>query len=71
MPANARPALLRLRVSGAVLRVELWDSNPVMPSAKAPAPRSIGHHGLEIVQALARTATTEQTAAEVGDELGE
>ncbi|MFD5520829.1 ATP-binding protein [Streptomyces sp. NPDC127066] len=55
------PALLRLRVTGSVLRVELWDSNPVLPVAKAPDPRRIGQHGLEIVTTLARTLTVEQT----------
>ncbi|MET9904780.1 ATP-binding protein [Streptomyces sp. NPDC006446] len=55
------PALLRLRITGPVLRVELWDSNPALPAAKAPNPRRIGQHGLEIVTALARTVTAEQT----------
>ncbi|MFI1441681.1 ATP-binding protein [Streptomyces fructofermentans] len=56
------PALLQLRVvAGPVLQVELWDSNPVAPVAKALDPRRIGQHGLEIVTALARTVTVEQT----------
>ncbi|MFF3418183.1 ATP-binding protein [Streptomyces sp. NPDC002698] len=56
------PALLHLRVvTGAVLRVELWDSSPVMPSAKAQDPGRIGRHGLEIVAPLARTVTVEET----------
>ncbi|MFE2537658.1 ATP-binding protein [Streptomyces sp. NPDC059371] len=55
------PALLHLRITGPVLRVELWDSNPVLPAAKAPDPERIGQHGLEIVTALARTVTVEQT----------
>ncbi|MET9896236.1 ATP-binding protein [Streptomyces sp. NPDC006465] len=55
------PALLHLRVTGTVLRVELWDSNPVTPTAKAPNPERIGQHGLEIVAALARTLTVEKT----------
>ncbi|MER5383246.1 ATP-binding protein [Streptomyces sp. NPDC002688] len=55
------PALLHLRITGPVLRVELWDSNPALPTAKAPNPRRIGQHGLEIVTALARTVTAEQT----------
>ncbi|MFD8423382.1 ATP-binding protein [Streptomyces sp. NPDC059668] len=56
------PALLHLRVTGPVLQVELWDSNPVAPAAKAPDPTRIGQHGLEIVAALARTLTVEQTS---------
>ncbi|MCX4578416.1 ATP-binding protein [Streptomyces sp. NBC_01571] len=64
--ANARkyapgPALLRLRVTGAVVRVDLCDSNPVVPAAKPQDPERIGRHGLEIVRALAQTVTVEQT----------
>ncbi|WP_328445978.1 ATP-binding protein [Streptomyces sp. NBC_00386] len=55
------PALLHLRITGPVLQVELWDSNPVLPAAKDPDPERIGQHGLEIVTALARTVTVEQT----------
>ncbi|MEU0038660.1 hypothetical protein [Streptomyces sp. NPDC006333] len=55
-------ALLQLRIIGPVLRVELWDSNPVAPTAKAPDPTRVGQHGLEIVAAFARTVTVEQTA---------
>ncbi|WP_329371115.1 ATP-binding protein [Streptomyces sp. NBC_01483] len=43
--ANARkyapgPALLRLRLTGAVVRVDLWDSNPVVPAAKPHDPNA-------------------------------
>ncbi|MFG2475861.1 ATP-binding protein [Streptomyces fagopyri] len=55
------PTLLRLRATGAVVRVELWDSNPVVPAAKPHDPERIGRHGLEIVRALAQTVTVEQT----------
>ncbi|WP_393076371.1 ATP-binding protein [Streptomyces sp. LN704] len=55
------PALLRLRVTGAVVRVDLCDSNPVVPAAKPHDPERIGQHGLEIVRALAQTVTVEQT----------
>ncbi|MFG2424850.1 ATP-binding protein [Streptomyces sp. NPDC048448] len=55
------PALLHLRVTGPVLQVELWDSNPVAPAAKAPDPTRVGQHGLEIVAALASAVTVEQT----------
>ncbi|WP_381330892.1 ATP-binding protein [Streptomyces kaempferi] len=55
------PTLLRLRVTGAVVRVELWDSNPVVPTAKAHDAERIGQHGLEIVRALAQTVTVERT----------
>ncbi|MFF0190816.1 ATP-binding protein [Streptomyces sp. NPDC005244] len=56
------PALLHLRIRGPMLRVELWDSNPVIPSPHAPDPERIGRHGLEIVTALAHAVTTESTA---------
>ncbi|MCT9007308.1 ATP-binding protein [Streptomyces rhizosphaerihabitans] len=57
------PALLHLRIAGPVLRVELWDSNPALPTAKAPDPGRLGQHGLEIVTALARTVAVERTPA--------
>lgn len=56
------PALLKLRIHGGVLSVELWDSSPVVPAAKAPNPERVGQHGLEIVAALAQTLTVEATA---------
>ncbi|MFG3590788.1 ATP-binding protein [Streptomyces sp. NPDC047990] len=55
------PARLHLRVAGPVLRVEIHDTNPVAPTAKAPDPTRVGQHGLEIVTAPARTVTVEQT----------
>jgi anti-sigma regulatory factor (Ser/Thr protein kinase) len=55
------PGLLRLRVTGAVVRVELWDSNPVVPAARPHDPARIGQHGLEIVRALAQTVTVNRT----------
>ncbi|MFF3448398.1 ATP-binding protein [Streptomyces sp. NPDC002667] len=56
------PALLHLRIIGAVLRVQLWDSSPVLPTVRAPDPERIGQHGLEIVTALAHSITMEQTS---------
>ncbi|MFF3001042.1 ATP-binding protein [Streptomyces sp. NPDC057950] len=55
------PARLHLRAAGPLLRVEIHDSNPVAPTAKAPDPTRVGQHGLEIVTALSRTVTVEQT----------
>ncbi|MFD9584911.1 ATP-binding protein [Streptomyces sp. NPDC059980] len=48
------PAVLKLRIHVSVLSVELWDSSPVVPAAKAPNPERVGQHGLEIVAALAQ-----------------
>ncbi|MFJ6836428.1 ATP-binding protein [Streptomyces sp. NPDC091209] len=55
------PARLRLRVAGSVLRIDLWDGNPVLPAARATDPKRVGQHGLEIVTALAQSLTTEVT----------
>ncbi|MGW6492718.1 ATP-binding protein [Streptomyces sp. NPDC055056] len=55
------PALLKLHIRGTVLTIELWDSSPIVPAAKAPNPERIGQHGLEIVAALAQTLTAEST----------
>ncbi|MEW2167092.1 ATP-binding protein [Streptomyces sp. NPDC007084] len=56
------PARLRLLVTDSVLRVELWDSNPLLPAAKTADPARIGQHGLEIVTALAQSFSIERTA---------
>jgi signal transduction histidine kinase len=42
------PVLLDLRVTGAVVEVVVWDSNPVLPAAQAADPGRVGPHGLEI-----------------------
>ncbi|MFE3268045.1 ATP-binding protein [Streptomyces sp. NPDC059215] len=55
------PARLNLRIVDALLRIELWDSNPVPAAAKAPDPTRNGQHGMEIVAALAQTLIVEQT----------
>ncbi|MFJ7965510.1 ATP-binding protein [Streptomyces sp. NPDC096324] len=55
------PALLQMQVIGEALRIEMWDSNPLPPTVKAPDPRRIGQHGLEIVTALAHNVTIEAT----------
>ncbi|MGW1068308.1 ATP-binding protein [Streptomyces aureus] len=55
------PAFLELHVTGNTLRIELWDSNPLPPSVKAPDPGRIGQHGLEIVTVLAQSITIEAT----------
>ncbi|MFF5187470.1 ATP-binding protein [Streptomyces sp. NPDC000345] len=47
------PVLLDLRVTGAVVEVVVWDSDPVLPVARAADPGRVGQHGLEIVMAVA------------------
>ncbi|MFI5998509.1 ATP-binding protein [Streptomyces sp. NPDC051362] len=46
-----------------MLQIELWDSNSADPAPKAPNPERVGQHGLEIVAALTRSLTVEQTPA--------
>ncbi|MFJ9036967.1 ATP-binding protein [Streptomyces sp. NPDC102406] len=55
------PALLQLRVSGDSVHVEVWDSDPTLPSARSPDPQRIGQHGLEIVNILARSLAMRPT----------
>ncbi|MEU0038193.1 hypothetical protein [Streptomyces sp. NPDC006333] len=43
------------------MQIEVHDSNPAAPAVKAPDPARVGQHGLEIVAAVARTVTAEQT----------
>ncbi|MFK3735009.1 ATP-binding protein [Streptomyces sp. NPDC088090] len=49
------PCLLNLEVTGGVVQVSVWDSNPTPPSLLAPDPTRIGRHGLEIVMALGQS----------------
>ncbi|MFB7595246.1 ATP-binding protein [Streptomyces sp. NPDC056160] len=48
------PALLDLRILGDVVEVEVWDSDPVLPTARAADAGRVGQHGLEIVAAVAQ-----------------
>lgn len=49
------PALLRLRIVGPTLHLDVWDSSPVLPEARSSDPERIGQHGLEIITALTQT----------------
>jgi anti-sigma regulatory factor (Ser/Thr protein kinase) len=46
------PVLLDLRIVGGTLEVSVWDSDPVLPIARAADPGRVGQHGLEIVMAV-------------------
>lgn len=46
------PVLLELGVTGVVVEVVVWDSDPVMPVARTADPGRVGQHGLEIVMAV-------------------
>lgn len=47
------PVLMHLAVDGDVVEVVVWDSDPVLPVARAADPGRVGQHGLEIVMAVA------------------
>ncbi|MFD9394870.1 ATP-binding protein [Streptomyces sp. NPDC060000] len=46
------PILMELRVHAHAVDVVVWDSDPVVPAARATDPDRIGQHGLEIVKAV-------------------
>ncbi|SEO30127.1 ATP-binding protein [Actinacidiphila rubida] len=48
------PILLDLRISGGTVEVAVWDSDPVLPLARAADAGRVGQHGLEIVMAVAQ-----------------
>ncbi|MCX4776926.1 ATP-binding protein [Streptomyces sp. NBC_01264] len=49
------PSLLTLQVRDGCVDVTVWDSNPALPTILPPEPTRVGHHGIEIVMASART----------------
>ncbi|MEW2291112.1 ATP-binding protein [Streptomyces sp. NPDC006743] len=48
------PALLDLRITGGMVEISVWDSDPVLPVARAADAGRVGQHGLEIVMAVAQ-----------------
>ncbi|WAU86403.1 ATP-binding protein [Streptomyces sp. Qhu-G9] len=48
------PVLMELRIVGAAVEVVVWDSDPVLPVARAADVGRVGQHGLEIVMAVAQ-----------------
>nr|WP_189986739.1 ATP-binding protein [Streptomyces capoamus] len=48
------PVLLDLRISESVVEVVVWDSDPVLPVARAADAGRVGQHGLEIVMAVSQ-----------------
>ncbi|MGW0570746.1 ATP-binding protein [Streptomyces tauricus] len=48
------PVLVDLRVTGDAVEVAVWDSDPVLPVARAAEAGRVGQHGLEIVMAVAQ-----------------
>ncbi|WUA48698.1 ATP-binding protein [Streptomyces longwoodensis] len=47
------PVLLDLRLAGDTIEIMVWDSDPVLPVARAADVGRVGQHGLEIVLAVA------------------
>ncbi|GHD26344.1 ATP-binding protein [Streptomyces galbus] len=47
------PVLLDLRLAGDTVEIMVWDSEPVLPVARAADVGRVGQHGLEIVMAVA------------------
>ncbi|MFF2385694.1 ATP-binding protein [Streptomyces sp. NPDC058108] len=48
------PVLMELRIDGEVIEVSVWDTDLVLPVARAADPGRLGQHGLEIVMAVAQ-----------------
>ncbi|WP_317445393.1 ATP-binding protein [Streptomyces collinus] len=48
------PLLLDLRIAGDTVEVVVWDSDPVLPIARAADAGRVGQQGLEIVMAVAQ-----------------
>ncbi|MEU7561161.1 ATP-binding protein [Streptomyces eurythermus] len=48
------PVLLDLKITGDTVEVVVWDSDPVLPVARAADAGRVGQHGLEIVMAVAQ-----------------
>ncbi|MGW7056144.1 ATP-binding protein [Streptomyces sp. NPDC054887] len=46
------PCVLSVELAGNALEITVWDSDPVLPVARAADPGRVGGHGLEIVGAL-------------------
>ncbi|MFJ7147043.1 ATP-binding protein [Streptomyces sp. NPDC100445] len=54
------PLLMKLRVVGAAVEVAVWDSDPILPIARAADAGRVGQHGLEIVMAVAQSFEAER-----------
>ncbi|MFJ5208841.1 ATP-binding protein [Streptomyces nigra] len=48
------PARMDLRIDGDAVEVAVWDSDPVLPVARAADAGRVGQHGLEIVMAVSQ-----------------
>jgi hypothetical protein len=48
------PLLMDLRIAGGAVEIVVWDTDPVLPQARAVDAGRVGQHGLEIVMAIAQ-----------------
>ncbi|MGW2858787.1 ATP-binding protein [Streptomyces sp. NPDC001205] len=46
------PALMDVRITGGEVEIVVWDSDPVLPAARAADAGRVGQHGLEIVMSV-------------------
>ncbi|GAA5005398.1 ATP-binding protein [Streptomyces sp. NPDC005813] len=46
------PVLVQLRIIGSAVEISVWDTDPVLPVARAADAGRVGQHGLEIVMAV-------------------
>ncbi|MFF8866273.1 hypothetical protein ACF08B_29970 [Streptomyces sp. NPDC015139] len=53
------PALMDVRIDGDAVEVVVRDSDPVLRAARAADAGRVGHHGLEIVMAVAQALEAE------------
>jgi anti-sigma regulatory factor (Ser/Thr protein kinase) len=66
------PVLMGLRINGGMVEVVVWDSDPVLPVARAADAGRVGQHGLEIVMAVAegfeaqRVSVGKRVSARIG-----
>jgi anti-sigma regulatory factor (Ser/Thr protein kinase) len=51
----AGPILMDLRIVGDLVEVQVWDSDPVLPVARAADVGRVGQHGLEIIMAVCQS----------------
>ncbi|MEW1648593.1 ATP-binding protein [Streptomyces sp. NPDC091219] len=48
------PVVMDLRTDGDVIEVTVWDTDPILPAARAADAGRVGQHGLEIITAITR-----------------
>ncbi|MFC7791337.1 ATP-binding protein [Streptomyces cinereoruber] len=54
------PVLMELRATAEIVDIVVWDTDPTLPTPRAPDPDRIGQHGMEIVKAVTEALFVEQ-----------